>query len=289
MGQRFLSLALFPSALVIAIGATIALHYGAIAAMAAQMGVFFISLILVNVGQWVIPFKREWTQSTNRERITDISSLVFLMAVVDTILKRGLMPALMAITVTVAQPAGGLGLFPTSAPLALQVVLALVIAEFGQYWMHRFAHGGGWMWRVHTMHHSPKRVSVANGYRTNPINMVWHQMAGIFVLMLVGAPEFVIHGMIIVSSAIGLFQHINANISFHGWNWIFSTADLHRWHHAINPKDAFCNFGQNLIIWDQVFGTYRRANGTAPREVGVEGEDTETLGYWKAVRKSTIA
>jgi sterol desaturase/sphingolipid hydroxylase (fatty acid hydroxylase superfamily) len=253
-----LSWALLPSALAIAIAASVALYHGAIEAMAAQMSVFFITLILVSIGQWAIPFKREWTQSTKRERIADISSWVVLMMVVNPILKRGLMPALMGLTVTLAQPAGSLGLFPTSIPLALQMVLALVIAEFGQYWMHRFAHGGGWLWRVHTMHHSPKRVSLVNGFRTNPINMIWHQMAGIFVLMLIGTPEFVIHSMIIVSTAISLFQHINANISFYGWNWVFSTADLHRWHHAVNPKDAFCNFGQNLIIWDQVFGTYWR-------------------------------
>jgi sterol desaturase/sphingolipid hydroxylase (fatty acid hydroxylase superfamily) len=288
LGQRLLSWTLLPSALAISIAATLALYHGKVDAMTAQMGVFFITLILVNIGQWAIPFNREWAQSPKRERIADISSWVVLMMIVDPILKRGLMPTLMALTVTLAQPAGGLGLFPTAIPLALQVVLALVIAEFGQYWMHRIAHGGGWLWRVHTMHHSPKRVSLANGFRTNPINMVWHQMAGIFVLMLIGTPEFVIHSMIIVSTAISLFQHINANISFSGWNWIVSTADLHRWHHAVNPKNAFCNFGQNLIIWDQVFGTYRRANGIAPREVGVEGEDTHTIGYWRAVRKSTI-
>lgn len=289
LGHRLLSWALLPSALAIAIAASVALHHGTIDAMTAQMGVFFISLILVNLGQWAIPFKREWAQSPKRERMADISSWVVLMMVVDPILKRGLMPALMGLTVTLAQPTGSLSLFPTSIPLALQVVLALVVAEFGQYWMHRFAHGGGWLWRVHTMHHSPKRVSLANGFRTNPINMIWHQMAGIFVLMLIGTPDFVLHSMIIVSTAISLFQHINANISFYGWNWIFSTADLHRWHHAITPKDAFCNFGQNLIIWDQVFGTYRRANGIAPLMVGVEGEETEALSYWKAIRRSTIA
>ena len=289
LGHRLLSWALFPSALAIAIAATVALHRGAVDAMAAQMGVFFITLVLVNIGQWAIPFNSKWGPSSKRERVADISSWVVLMVVVDPILKRGLMPALLALTVTLAQPTGGMGLFPTALPLVVQVVLALVIAEFGQYWMHRLAHGDGWLWRVHTMHHSPKRVSLANGFRTNPINMIWHQMAGIFVLMLIGTPEFVIHSMIIISTAISLFQHINANISFHGWNWVFSTADLHRWHHAINPNDAHCNFGQNLIVWDQVFGTYRRAHGTAPVAVGVVGEDTQGQSYWQAVVKSTGA
>ena len=287
-GQRLLSWLLLPTALTIAVAATMALYHGVIDAMAAQMGVFFLSLILVNIGQWLIPFKQEWRQGAKREHIADISSWLVLMMLVDPILKRGLMPALMALTVTLAQPTGGLGLFPTSIPLVLQVLLALVIAEFGQYWMHRFAHSDGWLWRVHTMHHSPKRVSLANGFRTNPINMIWHQLAGIFVLMLIGTPEFVIHSMIIISTVVGLFQHINANLNFVGWNWIFSTADLHRWHHAIDPKEAFCNFGQNMIFWDQVFGTYRRAHGEAPLEVGVEGENSSNQSYWKSVLKSTV-
>lgn len=285
--HRLLSWALFPSALFTAIAATVALYLGTIDTMAALMGVFIVTLILVNIGQRAIPLRPDWVRSSPSEHKTDITSWVVLMMVVDPILKRGLMPALTTFTVTLAQPAFSLSLFPTGIPVALQIVLALVIAEFGQYWMHRFAHGGGWLWQVHTMHHSPQRISLANGFRTNPINMIWHQMAGIFVLMIIDTPEFVIHSMIIISTAISLFQHSNASLNFTGWNWVFSTADLHRWHHAISPKDAFCNFGQNLIIWDQVFGTYRRANGMTPLRVGIEGQNPAGQGYWQAVLKST--
>lgn len=285
---RILRWGLFPVALGIAVAASVLLYQGAVSAMAAQMGVFVLALLLVNLAQWLVPFRPEWAVASKRERISDVSSWIVLMALVDPVLKRGLMPALMALTVTVANPAGGLGLFPTTLPVLVQVLLALVIAEFGQYWMHRTAHGGGWMWRVHTMHHSPKRVSLANGFRTNPINMIWHQMAGIFVLMLLGTPDYVIHSMIIVSTVVGVFQHANADLKFAGWNWIFGTADLHRWHHAIDAKAASCNFGQNLIIWDQVFGTYRRGDEGAPVRVGVEGEDASHQSYFSAVWGSTV-
>nr|WP_315487830.1 sterol desaturase family protein [uncultured Rhodoferax sp.] len=285
---RILHWGLFPVALATAVAASIALYQGALNPMAAQMGVFVLALLLVNLAQWLIPLRPEWALASKRERMADVSSWIVLMALVDPVLKRGLMPALMALTVTVANPAGGLGLFPTTLPVLVQVLLALVIAEFGQYWMHRTAHGGGWMWRVHTMHHSPKRVSLANGFRTNPINMIWHQMAGIFVLVLLGTPEPVIHSMIVVSTVVGVFQHANADLRFAGWNWVFGTADLHRWHHAIDAKAASCNFGQNLVIWDQVFGTYRRGDEGAPVHVGVEGEEASHQSYFSAVWGSTV-
>jgi hypothetical protein len=41
------------------------------------------------------------------------------------------------------------------------------------------------------------------------------------------------------------------------------SAETHRWHHARDPKDAECNFGNTTIVWDLVFGTFR-----APTPVG---------------------
>ena len=52
---------------------------------------------------------------------------------------------------------------------------------------------------------------------------------------------------------------------------IFSTPELHRWHHARNLDSSHVNFGNNLIIWDHVFGTYYSPQLSPPTEVGVEG------------------
>ena len=286
--QRVLQWGLFPLVLSLAGLASVALYRGAVDPMAAQMGVFVLSLLAVVLAQRVLPFNLHWKSTSRQERRADISSWVVLMAAIDPLLKNGLMPALMSLTVSLARPEGGLGWFPSGLAVPVQLLLAAAIAELGQYGMHRAAHGQGWLWSVHTMHHSPTRVSLSNGFRTNPINMIWHQMAGLFVLMLIGTPAPVIQMLIVFSTGIGVFQHANADLRYAGWNWLLGTADLHRRHHARQAGDAHCNFGQNLVLWDQVFGTYRRADAGAPSAVGIEGVNAPAQGYLAAVWRSSI-
>lgn len=39
-------------------------------------------------------------------------------------------------------------------------------------------------------------------------------------------------------------------------NYVFSMAELHRWHHSLRLKEANANYGNNIILWDIVFGTF---------------------------------
>jgi sterol desaturase/sphingolipid hydroxylase (fatty acid hydroxylase superfamily) len=53
-------------------------------------------------------------------------------------------------------------------------------------------------------------------------------------------------------------------------NWVFSTADLHRWHHSADFAESNTNFGSNLILWDIVFRTRYLPEGR-PQRVGIVG------------------
>ena len=278
---------LFPAVLGAAALASVAIHFNRVDAMAAQMGVFIVALLAIVFVERTMPCDARWRQGSAQERRVDLTSWLMLMAVFDPLLKRVLLPLLVALTVTVANPSGGLGWFPTGLPVALQLLLAAVIAEFGQYWMHRAAHHGGWMWKVHTMHHSPSRIYLANGFRVNPINMFWHQMSGPLVLMLIGAPTAVIQMLILFSTVVAVFQHANADLRYDGWNRWLATADLHRWHHAAGADAPRVNFGSLLMLWDQLFGTYHRS-GTEPSAVGIDGYVEPKGGYLAWLRATTI-
>jgi len=38
--------------------------------------------------------------------------------------------------------------------------------------------------------------------------------------------------------------------------WFFNVVDLHRWHHSKKIGESNNNYGNNLIIFDRLFGTY---------------------------------
>ncbi len=149
----------------------------------------------------------------------------------------------------------GMNLWPHQWPMVVQLALALVIAEFGQYWWHRLAHETDFLWRFHSTHHSPGRLYFLNTGRFHPIDMFVAYSTEIVPLVLLGAGADVIALWTLVTTIHGLFQHANTKTNI-GWlNWVFSMAELHRWHHSLEMEKANTNYGANLICWDIIFGT----------------------------------
>jgi sterol desaturase/sphingolipid hydroxylase (fatty acid hydroxylase superfamily) len=151
-------------------------------------------------------------------------------------------------------------------PLPLQVVAGLAIAEFGSYWLHRWSHADGWLWRVHVLHHLPDRLNLSNAVVAHPINAASHKAARLLPLLALGlSPD-----AMLVVALFGLTQALvtHANVAGTiGWlERIVGSAELHRLHHGTDPADAG-NFGTALPLWDQVFGTWR--SGREPARVGV--------------------
>jgi sterol desaturase/sphingolipid hydroxylase (fatty acid hydroxylase superfamily) len=52
---------------------------------------------------------------------------------------------------------------------------------------------------------------------------------------------------------------------------IFSTPRLHRWHHSRVLAEGNTNYGENLVLWDQVFGTYFNPDRRPPADIGISG------------------
>jgi sterol desaturase/sphingolipid hydroxylase (fatty acid hydroxylase superfamily) len=247
-------------------------------ALPLQMATMLAALLLVVLAERVVPFRRAWQRGSPTERRTDITSMAVLMALADPLVQRGLLPLVATAALVLFGSQEGLGWFPHGWPIAAQLALAALIAEFGQYWMHRAAHAVPWMWGVHGFHHNPTRIYWLNGFRVNPLNMIWYQLAGLGVLVAIGTPALVMQMLILFGTVVTLFQHANADLRYGGWNRVLGTADLHRWHHATGAGVAQVNFGTVLMLWDQVFGTYRSGAG-APQAVGVDAGPPGAAGY----------
>lgn len=268
----------WPAGLAVAAAAAWGLSLDPSLATPLQMATMIAAVLLVILAERVVPFRQAWREGSSTERRIDITSMAVLMAAIDPLVKRALLPLLASLSVSWLHIGGAPGWFPAAWPWPLQLALAAVIAEFGQYWMHRGAHTLRWMWGVHGFHHNPTRIYWLNGFRVNPLNMVWHQLAGLGVLVVIGTPPVVVQMLMLFGTVAAVFQHANADLRYRGWNRLFSTADLHRWHHATGPGAAQVNFGAVLVLWDQVFGTYRHG-ADAPEAVGVDAGAPSARGY----------
>jgi sterol desaturase/sphingolipid hydroxylase (fatty acid hydroxylase superfamily) len=173
--------------------------------------------------------------------------------------------------VWLSQGVGG-SLWPSAWPWWAQLSLALLLGDFGAYWVHRGCHESSLLWRVHAMHHSSERLYVFASARNHPMNAILAYGSQLLPVSLLGAPVEVIALLSVFTGVHGMLQHANIDLR-HGWlNWVFATADLHRWHHSTEFEESNTNFGSNIILWDIVFRTRSLPEGR-PEAVGVADLD----------------
>ena len=179
------------------------------------------------------------------------------------------------------QVAIGVDIWPTSSPIALQLGLALIVSQFGEYWVHRAMHENAWLWRLHATHHSPDRLYWLNAARFHPLDTATSYTVATAPLVLLGVPGDVLVLMSIWIAVHGLFQHCNVHLRLGPLNYVFSMAELHRWHHSLKLAEANTNYGNNIIFWDIVFGTlFWPKNRDASEAIGLSDLPAFPRGYF---------
>lgn len=245
-----------------------------------QTTIFVSTIATVELVERWLPHKGKTRRNKHSDGRLNFTSFVVLMAVVDPVLKV-LSPLILSILVVLFGLPQGFTLFPDDWHFIFQLVLAALVAELGQYWMHRLGHVT-WLWRFHALHHSSSRMNWLTGFRVHPFNMMYHHFAGIFILMLIGINETVLFTYLALSGVINIFQHANVRFKHGVLNYVFSTNELHRWHHSTQPREANANYGSLLILWDLVFGSYYNKRHQSPVNLGLfSGTNYPVNSYWR--------
>ncbi len=163
------------------------------------------------------------------------------------------------------------GPWPAHWPLPAQAVLALLVAELGLYIAHRSAHQWPLLWRFHALHHSVRRLWVLNTGRFHFVDSAFKALLGQLPLYLLGAPLAVFMWVGAVTAVTGLLTHCNIEMRT-GWlDRVFSTPALHRWHHSKVLAEGNRNYGENLVLWDRLFGTWYNPPRRPPADIGIDG------------------
>lgn len=149
-----------------------------------------------------------------------------------------------------------LSVFPTSLPFFFQVILALIIVDFFLYLVHRLSHRYILLWKFHAIHHSSERLYWLNGEKRHALHQIIEGAPGILFCLVIGTSYEVLVAALGILAINMMLQHCNIDYKAGFLKQIFSVAELHRWHHRADYKDAQVNYGAWLIIWDKVFRTY---------------------------------
>ncbi|MBM4381824.1 MAG: sterol desaturase family protein [Deltaproteobacteria bacterium] len=240
--------------------------------------VLLASALVVLVAERLWPHLSSW-QRSHRDVAVDLAHVVSVTAASFATLQ--LVPPLLAPLAAALAPLGTAQLWPNSWPLLAQLPLALVVAELFQYWSHRLSHEWAPLWRLHATHHSAPRLYFLNAARFHPLDIVVDTTAGLIPLVALGCPAPVQALFALFTSVFGYLQHSNVRLSLGPLNYVFSMAELHRWHHAKDLREANTNYGSNLILWDLVFGTFFwPRDRKPPEEIGIPNLGAFPQTYW---------
>lgn len=171
---------------------------------------------------------------------------------------------------------------PHGAALLLTTAVWFSIHDFFYYWMHRLQHHSKWLWAEHELHHSDEHMNATTSKRHHWLEIVIETMLVSAPLILIFRPPMLPAVTVAsLSTALGLFIHLNSRISF-GWlNRVIATPSVHRIHHSKSPEHIDKNFAAFFPVWDVLFGTYFAPDGSIPETGLASGKRISSL--WEAV------
>ncbi len=256
----------------------IAHAHGASLEIVVTLGSLLTLLLAWGLQRW-IPLQDAWN-APHADTKTDLTSMVVLLGMMDPLLKA----VGAAAAVWLAAQASPLAtLFPQDAPLALQVLLAVLLLELLKYVAHRLHHALSALWWLHAMHHSPQRFTAINNFRFHPLNHAINFLLSVLPMLLIGIPVDVMWAYLAITQPVLMMQHANLNLRNPWLDKIFATPRSHLWHHDADQRAGQLNFGSSLLIWDHVFGTYRSSSVMQPQpaQIGlhVGGHYPATASY----------
>lgn len=242
-------------------------HYGWLAA------ILGLAIGLSFAAERISPCHVEWNHTHGDEKANVIHALVYEMSSINGVL---LLPI-------IAWLVPWQGIWPHGWPLALQVLLAITVADLAftlvHYWSHRYPI----LWRLHSVHHGVPRMYGFNGLVRHPLHQTLDMIVGTLPLALAGMPVEVALLLGLAVSIQLIVQHSNVNYELGPFRNVMSIGRIHHLHHVNWGKEGDCNFGLFTTLWDRMLGTFKPEppRPIAAGDLGIDDAPDFPKGYWQ--------
>jgi sterol desaturase/sphingolipid hydroxylase (fatty acid hydroxylase superfamily) len=170
-------------------------------------------------------------------------------------------------------------------------LIYLVVFDFLGYWIHRGQHQWGFWWRLHSLHHAQRQMTMWSDNRNHLLDDIVVDSLLVLAAQLIGvAPgQFIV--IVALTQLSESIQHANLRLWFGpAGERLWVSPRFHRLHHSIGighePAGANrakgCNFGVLLPWWDVVFGTANFEQRYDPTGIRDQIEQSRDYGrgFW---------
>lgn len=140
-------------------------------------------------------------------------------------------------------------------PSVIAWIGLFLLTDFVWYFYHRAGHRVNLFWGVHVVHHQSDDFNYTTSVR---ITFFQALARGMFwcVIPWVGFPPEMITVFLLLHGAYPFFTHTQVIGKLGVLEYFLVTPSHHRVHHSSNPCYLDKNYGDILIIWDKLFGTF---------------------------------
>ncbi len=134
-------------------------------------------------------------------------------------------------------------------------IALFLLTDLVWYWYHRLAHEINLFWAVHVVHHQSEDFNYTVSARITVFQAVIR--SGFWsVLPLIGFPAEMLTIFLLIHGLYPFFIHTQTIGKLGVIEYFMVTPSHHRVHHSSNPEYLDKNYGDVLIIWDKMFGTF---------------------------------
>lgn len=215
-----------------------------------------------------LPEKAEWNWTGDRQVFNDLAHGGALQ--LGGALGNSLLVVLFATLGGKFAAQNHLGLWPTAWPLWTQVIGAMLIVDFFDYWKHRAYHDWPIAWPIHALHHNADRMHVFKGARLHFLEATIRALVVFSPLVVLGAPSRVLFWVAAVMNFGGNLNHSNLMQKLPRWvHAVFTTQRTHWLHHSKDYGRGTCNFASFSPLFDHLFGTFRQPLDEPVPEMGI--------------------
>jgi sterol desaturase/sphingolipid hydroxylase (fatty acid hydroxylase superfamily) len=257
LGLRFFARYLYVPALILGLNA-LALYLMAEGYRYVWLGLLILTVIALSfLIERVLPYEEDWNRAHCDVRKDVAHGVVYEIAYVLTL----------GTLVLISLKLPRWNLWPQWLPIAVQFLLAVLIADCVMTLIHYFSHRVGWLWKFHSIHHGVQRLYGFNGFVRHPLHQALDIAFGTLPLVLAGlsVPIAASLGFAIVVQLI--LQHSNVDYRLGPAQNLLAIGPVHRLHHVNWAGEGDVNFGLFFTLWDRLLGTFRL---TSERRPGVD-------------------
>lgn len=212
---------------------------------------WLVGLIAAAVGcsfaaERVLPYRDDWNSPMEDAGRDTAHALVNETLVLSSV---AIIPFLAAVTPFPSW-------WPDSLPFVIQLLIAVLVADFGITTIHLASHKVGWLWRLHAVHHSVRRFYGFNGLMKHPLHQTIEMAGGVLPLIVLGIPVEVAAALSVCVAVQLLLQHANVDYRIGPLRSVLALNEGHRFHHLKWAGIGDVNFGLFTFIWDHMYRTY---------------------------------